>query len=81
MSYNDERAAATKAKAVVDTLTTAIQRTDANVRAVRLAAGTATDAIKNFSSEGPLDAARHEAAIAVSCLCGPMHRRTMITGI
>jgi hypothetical protein len=51
MSYHEERSIAAKAKAVVDTLTPATKRTDANVHAVLLAAGTARDAVKNFSSE------------------------------
>jgi len=56
MSYAEERSIAGKAKTVIDA------RTDANVHAVRPATGTATHAIKNFSSAGALDAARHEAA-------------------
>jgi hypothetical protein len=78
MSYHEERSIAAKAKAVIDSLTPSTERTDANVHAVRLAAGTARDATKNLSGEEGLDNARGEAAIALSGLCGLMDRRATI---
>jgi hypothetical protein len=81
MSYREEHSIAAKAKAVIDMLAPETPRTDANVHAVRLAAGTASDAIKNISSEAALDAARGEASTALNGVCRLMDRHALTRDI
>jgi hypothetical protein len=72
MTYNDERQAARKAQAVITSLTPRSQRTDANVFAIRYAAGTARDAVTNQPHEGILNDARIEASSVLGGLQGLM---------
>jgi hypothetical protein len=72
MTYEDERQAASKAQAVIASLTPETMRTDAAVFAVRYAAGTARDAVTNLPYEGALNDARIETSSVLGGLQGLM---------
>lgn len=72
MSDADECQAARQAQAVIASLMPETLRTDANVFAIRHAAGCASDAVKNRREPGPLDDARTEAGIVLGALAGLM---------
>jgi hypothetical protein len=81
MDYSEERTAAKRAEIVLNSLVPTTPRTDANTFAVRYAAATARDAIKNMSSEAALDAARGEASTALNGVCGLMDRQALTRDI
>jgi hypothetical protein len=77
-SIADERKSAEIARGIVSSLTPSTLRTDAMVVALRLAASTASGAIKNLSSQTALDEARGEAATALNGAAGLLHRRALM---
>jgi hypothetical protein len=73
VNTDDERKAATKAQAVLSWLVPSTERTDETIFALRHAAQIAATAIQpNFSSQMALTNARHEAATALTSVCGAL---------
>jgi len=73
VNTDDERKAATKAQAVLSWLVPSTERTDETIFALRHAAQVAATAIQpNFSSQMALTNARHEAATALTSVCGAL---------
>jgi hypothetical protein len=75
---DDERKAATEARAVIRSLAPSTSLTDATKAILRTAGHLATNAIRGFSSDGTLDAARAEAGTAFSGLFGRSLSHEMI---
>jgi hypothetical protein len=77
--HDDELRDAAKALGVLRLLSPSSPRTDQAVHWLRLAAGTATDAITMFSSDEARDEARGTAATNLRGVAGPLDRGEPLT--
>jgi hypothetical protein len=79
VTIHDERSDAAKALATLRLLSPSSRRTDEAVHWLRLAAGTATDAITTFSSDRARNEVRGAAATNLRGVAGPLDRGKPLT--